>query len=112
MTTAGDLRESVHLQVRSQETDELGNVIGDFATQFTIPARIKVLKGGEEVMAGRLASVQTAVITGRYQPALAAITTDWRAVDARRGTIFNIRSITPTARGDFIDLLCQSGVAT
>lgn len=113
MTSAGDLRESIHLQVRSEIDDGFGNVTsGPFETVHTMPARIRVLKGSETVIAGRLAGTQTAVLTVRSQPAMTTIDTSWRAVDARRGTVFNIRSITPSERGDYFDILCQSGVAT
>lgn len=113
MSTAGDLRESIHLQARTEIDDGYGNVTtGPFETRLTFPARIRVLKGSETVLAGRLAGTQTVVITGRYHPGLATVDNAWRAVDARRGTVFNIRSITPSERGDFFDILAQSGVAT
>ncbi|MDX3806306.1 phage head closure protein [Bosea thiooxidans] len=111
MSTAGDLRSSVHLQVQTEVTDEYGNVTGnDWVTQLTTPARIRILKGSETVMAGRLQGTQTAVITVRHQPLMDTVTNAWRAVDARRGTTFNIRSVTPDERGAFVDILAQSGI--
>lgn len=111
MSTAGDLRSSVHLQVQTEVTDEYGNVTGnDWVTQLTAPARIRILRGSETVMAGRLQGTQTAVITLRNQPSLASATNAWRAVNARTGQTYNIRSVTPDERGAFVDLLCQSGI--
>lgn len=112
--TAGDLREVVELQVLVPgEADEYGNVLPDtWTTMVTTPARIRILKGGETVIAGRLAGTQTAVITVRHQPAMAAVTAAYRARNARSGAIYNIRSVTPDERGTFVDLLGESGVAT
>jgi len=114
MTTAGDLRESIRLEEQVPGGDDgYGNTLPDtWTARSTFPARIRVLKGSETVIAGRLAGTQTVVLTGRYHDAMTPITTAWRAVDTRRGTIFNIRSITPDERGDYFDILCQSGVAT
>lgn len=111
MTTAGDLRSSVHLQARSEIDDGYGNPItGPFETVLTAPARIRILKGSETVIAARLQGTQTAVISLRNQPSLASVTTAWRAVDARTGQTFNIRAITPDERGAFVDLLAESGI--
>lgn len=113
MTAAGDLREEISLQKSEQVTDPYGNPIGsDWVDQFTAPARIRYLKGGETVIASRLQGTQTLVITLRWQPAVADITTAWRAVNGRDGTIYNIRAVTPDERRAWIDILAESGVAT
>lgn len=114
MTTAGDLRESIRLEEQVPGGDDgYGNTLPDtWTARSNFPARIRVLKGNETVFAARLTGTQTVVITGRWHDDMSAATTAWRAVDARRGTIFNIRSITPSERGDYFDILAQSGVAT
>lgn len=110
MTTAGDLRESIRLEAREDVEDEYGNVQGMWVTKLTAPARVRVLKGSETVMAGRLQGTQTAVISLRNQPLLATAQTGWRAVNARSGQTYNIRSVTPDERGAMVDLLVESGI--
>lgn len=110
MTQAGDLRELVELQDYVEVDDGYGGVTQEWQTAFTEPARIRTLKGGETVIAGRLAGTQTLVITVRYQPDVEDVTPAWRARNARSGTIYNIRSVTVDERKAFVDLLCESGV--
>ena len=112
MTGAGELRELINFQNRTEEDDGFGNVTaGPYATVWTAPARIEILRGTESVMAGRLAGSQTVAITIRWQPAAATMTTDWRAVDARTGAIWDITSIEPDERKSFVNILAKTGVA-
>jgi head-tail adaptor len=63
-------------------------------------------------MAARLEGNQPVVITVRASSDTRRITTDWRAVDARDAShVFNVRSTSPGERRDYIDILCQLGVA-
>ncbi|WP_027142718.1 head-tail adaptor protein [Mesorhizobium sp. WSM3626] len=110
--SAGQLRELVTLQDFVEMDDGHGNTISDWFDVATVPARIRYLKGSEEVLSARLTGVQPIVITIRNGGPVAVVTTDWRALDARAGTAFNIRSIIKAERGDYIDLLVESGVAT
>lgn len=110
---AGKLRERVTFSQRAVTSDGYGNASGDWADEFTVSARIRPRLGGEEVMASRLQGRNLATITVRYSTDTAEITTDWRAVDARTGDIWNIRSIeNPDERKRYLDLLCEKGVAT
>lgn len=110
MTGAGALRETVNFQEQSLEDDGFGNMIaGDFETVFATAARIRTLKGGETVTAGRLNGTQTHVLTCRWQPAFDAITTAWRAVNSRTNQQYEIRAITPDERKAFVDVLCETG---
>lgn len=110
MTTTGDLREVVELQNYVEVDDGYGGVIQTWETEITAPARIRTLKGGETVIAGRLAGTQTLVITVRYQPDMEDVTPAWRARNARSGTMYNIRSVTVDERKAFVDLLVEAGV--
>ncbi|HEV7339833.1 MAG TPA: phage head closure protein [Bosea sp. (in: a-proteobacteria)] len=112
MSTAGDLRESIRLEERVPGGDDgYGNTLPDTWTlRATTPARIRILKGSETVMAGRLQGTQTAVITVRNQPSLASATNAWRAANARTGQTYNIRAVTPDERGAFVDILAESGI--
>lgn len=74
-----------------------------------MPAHIRFLKGGETVMAGRLASVQTLVVTVRNQSGLGDADTTWRLTSTRSGRVYDIRAITPDERAAFVDFLCQTG---
>jgi SPP1 family predicted phage head-tail adaptor len=110
MTTAGDLRERVELQALVTVSDGAGGSTQSWETVLTAAAAIKVLKAGEEVMQGRLASEQTLVVTLRWQPALADALTTWKLKNVRSGKLYNIKSITPDVRKAWVDILCQTDV--
>jgi len=111
--TAGELRQKIELQVRTLVDDGYGNEIaGPFETQATVRAKFHYLRGGEEVMAGRLAGKQPAIVTVRSSAATRALTTDWRILTAD-GAAWNIRSITdPDGRRAWLEILAEKGVAT
>ncbi|MDX8517968.1 phage head closure protein [Mesorhizobium dulcispinae] len=108
----GQLRESVTLQDFMTIDDGHGNEISDFFDVATVPARIQFLKGSEEVIAARLTGTQPIVITIRNGGPSAAVSTDWRVINDRTSETYNIRSIIRSERGDWIELLVESGVAT
>lgn len=109
---AGRLNESFRFEKRAAPVaDGFGNFEGAWIAQFTVPARRQVLRGGETVMAARLSGTAPAVLTLRASNQARAIATDWRAVDARSGDVWNIRSITPTENRMYLDLLVEKGVA-
>ncbi|WP_028748507.1 phage head closure protein [Rhizobium mesoamericanum] len=114
MTGAGDLREVIEFQTRTEEDDGYGNVVtGPFATVWSAPARIQILRGSETVIAGRLAGKQTIAATIRWQPDVATLTSSaWRAKNGRTGELMNIRSIEPDERKSFVNILCETGVAS
>lgn len=111
---AGDLRERLSFQSREPIDDGYGNrVSGDFVEQFACAARIQPLKGGEGVQAARLQGTQPVILTIRSSLQAKQVTTAWRAVDARRGAIYNITSLANMdERGVMIDLLAVSGGAS
>lgn len=116
---SGAMRESITLQQYTEIDDGAGNFIGDYADVTTVPARIRYLKGSEEVLASRLTGVQPVIVTIRNGGPASAVSTDWRVVNERAGLdafdlpaeTFNIRSIIKTERGDYIELLCEKGTA-
>lgn len=112
MTQPGELREVIDLQARTVIDDGYGNeVAGPYETVWSAPARIQILRGTETVIAARLAGTQTLAITIRWQPAVADLTADWRAVNARTGVTYNLRSIEPDERRAWVNILAESGVA-
>lgn len=109
MTGAGDLRESVHFQQPTESDDGFGTIIvGPPETVFTTAARIQILRGGETVIAGRLAGRQTVAITVRWQSEFDDIDSTWRAVNARTGAIYNIKSVEPNERRSFVNILTET----
>jgi SPP1 family predicted phage head-tail adaptor len=111
VTGAGDLDQRVAFDKRSATSDGAGGTTTAFAEQFKRWAGYKHLRGGETVMAGRLAGKHSLVATVRKDSQTELITTDWRMRDARTGTVYNVRDITPTDDRAFLELLCESGVA-
>lgn len=109
--SAGELRERVRFERRVTVSDGYGNEQGDWIQELTVAARIQPLRGSESVMAARLQGVQPVLIVVRASSASRAIKTDWRAVDARSGVAYAIKTATLREGGDYIDLLCEAGVA-
>jgi SPP1 family predicted phage head-tail adaptor len=113
MLAAGKLRERVTFQKRSAQADDgYGNTLTAFADVMTVWAGVAPLRGGEEIMAARLQGTQPVVITVRYSSQTVAVTPEWRAVDARTGTVYNIRTAVADARKAQIDMICEAGAPT
>ena len=114
---AGLLTERVAFAKRADTStasppgDGYGNVEGDWETQFTVAARRRMLRGGEGVLASRLEGRQPVIFTIRRSTQADAINTDWRATDARTGTVYNVRTVERSEDRHWIDLLCEAGVA-
>lgn len=112
---AGRMREKLNFQRRSEVDDGYGNPqSGDFQTVFTDAAQIIPLKGSEPVIASRLTGVQPYIVRIRGSVAARAVTTAWRAVDARNPSrIFNIRSgANYDMKNAWLDFMADDGVAT
>jgi len=108
---AGDLYYRVHCQRRVERDDGYGNTVAEFATEFTVRAAYRHLRGGEAVMASRLANRHPVLITVRASSQTRQINSDWRLVDARGGTEWAVRDVTAETDRQFITFLCESGVA-
>jgi head-tail adaptor len=109
---AGNLRLRLEFQERASVSDGHGNEQGDWQARYECAAERIMLRGGEQVMASRLEGRQPAVMTIRANSQARRITTDWRARDIRSEEIWAIRSISPSQKRDFIELLVEKGVAT
>lgn len=111
--SGGELRQRVEFQARGATDDDAGNVEGDFIVRFVVAAAIIPRLGGEEVMAARLAGRQPVTIRIRYSSQSAQIETDWRVRDVRADVLYNIRAVSnPDQKRQYLDLLCEAGVAT
>jgi SPP1 family predicted phage head-tail adaptor len=109
---AGELREQVAFDTPRAAKDVPGGVAADtWDEAFKRSARIRPLTGSEPVIAQRLTGVQPVVVTVRYDSQTKTVTPAWRLRDVRSGKAYNIRTVTIGEHRDYIDLLCESGVA-
>jgi len=112
----GALRERLHFQRRSSQTDGWGNTIpgaGPFETVFTVSASMTPRTGGEEVTAARLGGRQPYIVRVRKMPAMNDVTVSWRIADARNaGRLFNIASplSDPDGKNQWLEFLAIEGV--
>lgn len=112
MSGAGEFWHRVAFEKRSATSDGAGGTTTAFAEQFVNSASYRRAGGSEAVMAGRLEGRHTQIVRVRASPRTRLATTDWRLKDTRTGVYFNIRDITLTEDRAYLDLLCESGVAT
>ena len=109
--TTGSLSHRFAFGKMGDGDDGHGGVTTAFVEQFVVWAGVVHMRGGESVMAGRLAGKHTQIVQVRRSSDTAQIGTDWSAKDARTEVLFAIRDITPTDDRAFFELLCESGVA-
>jgi len=112
----GALRDRAAFSRPDAISDEYGNVSTGWQEMFTVAANITPRLGGEAVDAARLAGRQPVIIRVRKSPDTAQIRTDWKAVNVRTGTAYNIRTAVDPNQGDeqhgkWIDMLAEAGVA-
>ena len=110
---AGGMRARLRFERRGYLDDGAGNAeeAGPFEARFFRQARLVPLKGGEDVIAARLAGRQPVAIEVRSDSDTRTITTAWRAVDQRSGAEYNIRSIADMdQKRAWLTLLCETGV--
>ena len=107
---AGELRERVAFDERTTTDDGYGGTVGGFVEQFSAAARIRPLKGGEQVLAARLTGTQPVIITVRYSSATKRIASDWRARDVRSSVVYAIKSIMNTdEKKRYLDIMAVAG---
>jgi SPP1 family predicted phage head-tail adaptor len=108
--SAPNLRDRVAFDAETTGDDGYGNTVTGWAEQFVVAAQIRYLRGSEPVIAERLQGVQPVVVTVRDSTQTRAINAGWRAREARTGTVFNIRSVTPSdGNRAWIDMLAEVG---
>lgn len=116
MAASTELRSRVTFARRDDIADDYGNTQGGWLDQFTVAAQIRPRLGGETVEAARLTGRQPVIIRVRRSAQTAQIRTDWRATDARDGTVYNVRTAVDPHQGDkergrWVDMLAEAGVA-
>lgn len=110
---AGKLTEHVAFEEPTPNPDGRGGTFEGWTRVFECRAGYTRLRGGEEVIASRLAGKQPTIIRVRSFANSREVKTDWRIVDTRTDEIFNIRS-GPIISSDrlWLDFTADSGVAT
>lgn len=111
--SAGQLRDVLIFEARSQVSDEYGNeVTGPWTEQFRVAARVTASPGRETVTAQRLQGINPVDVWVRWSEQTKTIQTEWRAVDARDPSrVFAILSVTDPEeyRRQFRLLSCTLG---
>lgn len=105
----GDLRARMTFQARVEVDNGRGSALADFADQFTVWAGLTPIRGGETIIAQRLAGTQPFFITVRWSADTDKIRADWRA---KIGTtrLFNITSaVDRDGRKQWVDLTATEG---
>jgi SPP1 family predicted phage head-tail adaptor len=109
---AGALRDRVTFAMRVTADDGYGNTVGNWQDQFSRSAQITALRGGESVMAARLAGTQPVIIRVRIDSGTREITPGWKATHGLTGIAYNIVSVADMeGRRRYFDILARSGEA-
>lgn len=111
---AGALNSLVTFQRRLDSDDGLGNPqSGPWTDQLTEPCRLMPKLGGEGVFASRLQQTQPFIMTVRSSTRTRAIDGSWRAVNARTGETYNIKTnVNADERGAYLEPLVVQGEAS
>jgi SPP1 family predicted phage head-tail adaptor len=109
---AGQMDRRVVLERPTSAPDGMGGTENGWQASAAVWAHFRYLRGGETVLAGRLEGRLTMVATILASSYSRAVTPAWRLRDAREGTIWNVRAVIPSDDRAFIELTCESGVAT
>lgn len=114
MISAGRMRERLSFQRRLDGApDELGNTQSVWTQIAVCAARVEPLRGREEIIGARIQGVEAYRLTVRWQALLDTLRAADRAVDTRRpNVVFNLKSVLPSERRDFIDIIAETGLAT
>lgn len=109
---SGELFYSVTFEEKTGSSDGYGGTTSSWSEQFTCRAAFVYLRGGEAIQAARLEGKEPRIIRTRKTTNSDLVNTDWRVKDARSGEYFNIRNIQPSLDRQYVDFLCEKGVAT
>lgn len=102
------LRHVVVFDAPRPGDDGMGNHVADgWEQRFEARAEIMYLRGGETVVASRLAGRQPAVVTVLSGPDSEAVPTTWRIRDVLTGRAFAIQARVPTDDMMFIEFTCS-----
>jgi len=109
---AGRLSERVAFLELVTGDDGYGGVTTGYVERFTEAARLEPRMGSEPVMASRLQGIQPYTLTVRSSERTRAVTPAWRAVNARTGKGYNIKTaVNFDERNAYIEMLVVEGEA-
>lgn len=109
---AGRLKNRVAFDKRGTGSDGAGGTTTVFVEQFRRAAGFTHLRGGETVLAARLAGQHTIVVRVRADSLTRTVTTGWQVRDLGSGTVYAVRDIEIEENRAFVSLTCQSGMAS
>ena len=104
------MRDRVILDAPKTAPDGVGGQEVGWSEQFTRRAEFMFLRGSEAVDAAALAGRAVFKVRLHQSAAARTITSDWRMRDARRGLVYNIRSVDALTNRAWIFLTVESGV--
>lgn len=110
--SSGELYYSVAFEKKSSAADGYGGTTSTWEQQFTTRAAYIFLRGSETVQAARLEGRRPQVIRVRKSSDVDLVTTEWRIQDTRDSKYYAIRAVEPGLDRQYVDFLCESGVAT
>lgn len=113
---AGQLIQLVAFDERVPIDDGYGNTVsGPFVERFQQRAAyvyMRIAHGDEVVDAAAQASQVPLIIRTRNSDQARQVNNTWQARDVHTGMAFNIKTITTDNSREFLELFCESGVAT
>lgn len=107
-TDAGDLTQRVSFGKPVHGSDGAGGIIKRYEAQSSVAAAYTHLRGGEAVMAARLAGRHNLVIRVRASIESRRIAVDWIVTDCRTGKVYLVKDVTPTVDRAWIDVLAET----
>lgn len=112
--SAGKRRQLLLFQQRADADDGYGNVKAGWQDVFETSAELIPQKGGEPVIAARLAGIQPYIIRIPSCDAARQVTTAWRAIDKRdTSRVFNITTVSNNdQKNRMIDIMATQGEAS
>lgn len=111
--TSGQLRDSFRIERETLTPDGYGGQTRTWTVLIeSLPAHAVFMRGGESVMAARLAARQPAVLTFRNFADSRGIVPQDRAVNKRTGEVFAIKEAPRESRESrgYLECLIESGV--
>lgn len=108
---AGKLRDLVAFEESGEVATDGGITIGAWTERFQRRVSIESMRGNEVIDAQRLQGVNPLMITVRASADTRSITSAWRIRHVLTGVYYNIRSVVPKPDREWIELVCQVGVA-
>ena len=100
----GKLRDRVAFFSKAETPTSYGIAAGDWVFQFMRSANVRIQHRHPN-------GTQLARIAIRWSESTTLIEPSWMARDVRNGMEFQIRSVVPDSRRQFIKLICEIGVA-